>query len=100
MWRKYFAIKRYREVGDVEPVPSEANNRIYDLCHRIFTDRFVAEDQEILKMYFTSRWGDDLYAVEDYSLKHGMTTRAIWMVIRRGNRLIWEELGLLDRKEG
>lgn len=49
--------------------------------------------------YFTSRCGDDLYAVEDYRLKHNVPTKVIWIVIRRANRTIMEECGFLERKE-
>lgn len=94
MWRTYFALKS-KDIATVSP----ADMKIYDVCNRIFTDSFVKSDQDILRMYFTSRWGDDLYAVEDYSLKHNVPTRVIWIVIRRANRAVMEEIGLLERKE-
>jgi len=95
MWRSYFAI---RGIGQEPTTP--ANVKTYDICDRIFTDRFVKADQDILRMYFTSRWGDDLYAVEDFANKKGIPTKVIWMVVRRANRLVIEEIGILDRKEG
>jgi hypothetical protein len=49
-------------------------------------------------MYFTSRWGDDLYTVEDYSIKHNIPTKVIWIVIRRANRAVMEATGLLEKK--
>ncbi len=107
MWRTFFALKRKFDDAGTNVVPivfnmknmSDSDRKIYDICNRIFTDEFVKTDQDILQMYFTSRWGDDLYAVEDYSLKHNVPTRVIWIVIRRANRLVMEEIGLLDRKE-
>lgn len=108
MWRTYFALKSQFDSAerDVHALAfamkntSKADIKIYDICNRLFTDAFVKSDQDILRMYFTSRWGDDLYAVEDYSLKHNIPTKVIWIVIRKANRMAMEETGLLDRKEG
>jgi len=97
MWRTYFALKRDGFVWDKL---SMSNQRIYAFCHHIFSSCFVKSDQEILQFYFTSRWGDDIYAVEDYSIKHNIPVKVIWMVIRRANRTLMEEIGLLDKKEG
>ena len=107
MWRTYFALKRKFDDAGTNVISlafimknmSDSDRRIYDICNRIFTDYFVKSDQDILRMYFTSKWGDDLYAVEDYSLKHNIPTRVIWIVIRRANRKVMEETGLLERKE-
>lgn len=95
MWRTYFALKN-KDVTAMSP----ADMKIYDICNRIFTDSFVKSDRDILQMYFTSRWGDDLYAVEDYSLKHNISTKVIWIVINKASRMTMEATGLLDRKEG
>ena len=50
-------------------------------------------------MYYTTRWGDDQYAVEDYALKNKIPVKVIWMVIRRANRTVMEECGFLEKKE-
>ena len=94
MWRTYFALRKL----DTPPT-GETDARIYGICDGIFHTRFVKADQDILTMYFTSRWGDDLYAVEDYSLKHNIPVKVIWMVIKKANRSVMEECGLLERKE-
>ena len=96
MWRVYFAMQRDGFDWESLSLPYQ---RIYAVCHHVFTKQFVKTDQEILQYYFTSRWGDDLYAVEDYSLKHNIPVKVIWMVIRRANRSVIEEVGLLERKE-
>ena len=96
MWRTYFALERDGFEWDKLSFP---NQRIYAICHHIYLTNFVKSDQDILKMYFTSRWGDDLYAVEDYSLKHNIPVKVIWIVIRRANRTVMEETGFLERKE-
>ena len=96
MWRTYFALQREGFVWENLSLP---NQRIYAVCHHLFLSRFVKTDQDILQYYFTSRWGDDIYAVEDYSLKHNIPPRVIWMVIRRANRTVMEEVGFLEKKE-
>ena len=50
-------------------------------------------------MYFTSRWGDDLYEVGEYSKRNNIPENVIWIVINRANRVVMEELGLLEKKE-
>jgi len=95
MWRTFFALER--DGFDWDSL-SDANKKTYAICQHIFLTNFVRTDQDILRMYFTSRWGDDLYAVEDYSLKHNIPVKVIWIVIHRANRTVIEALGLLDRK--
>ena len=96
MWRTYFALERD---GFKWETLSEPNRKVYAICHHLFTKKFVKTDQDILRYYFTSRWGDDIYAVEDYSLKNNIPVKVIWMVIRRANRMVMEECGFLERKE-
>lgn len=95
MWRTYFSLDRD---GFQWEKLSRPDQLFYAICHHAFTKKFVKTDQDILRNYFTSRWGDDLYAVEDYSLKHNIPTKVIWMVIRRANRTIMEDAGFLERK--
>ena len=99
MWRVYFDLVRQSENGTIripDDISASAQN-IYNTCDRAFRNEFVQSDQEILRMYFTSRWGDDIYAVEDYSLRNGIQTTYIWKVIRRANRIVIEDIGLLDK---
>ena len=95
MWRVYFAMERDGFEWESLSYPTQ---RIYAVCNHVVRTRFVKTDQDILQYYFTSRWGDDLYAVEDYSLKHNIPTKVIWMVIRRANRTIMEECGFLEKR--
>lgn len=96
MWRVYFALQRDGFEWDKLTVPTQ---RIYAICHHVFLTRFVKTDQDILQYYYSSRWGDDIYAVEDYSLKHNIPVNVIWMVVHRAGRIIMEECGFLDKKE-
>lgn len=95
MWRTYFKFEQ--DTLDWEHL-SEPDRRIYAVCNHIFLHRFVATDQGILRMYFTSRWGDDRYAVEDYSSRTGIPTSVIWMVVKRANRIVMEETGFLEKR--
>ena len=97
MWRTYFSLQLGGFTWEKLSLPEQ---RIYAICHHLYLSNFVKTDQDILKYYFTSRWGDDLYAVEDYSLKNNIPVKVIWMVIRRANRAVMEEAGFLEKKEG
>lgn len=97
MWRTYFALKRNGFNWDKLSLPDQ---RIYAVCNHLYEKRFVKSDQAILEMYFTTRWGDDQYAVEDYSLKNNIPVRVIWMVVKRANRIVMEQCGFLEAKEG
>lgn len=96
MWRVYFAMERDGFKWDDL---SEPNRKIYAVCNHLFLKKFVATDQAILRMYFTSRWGDDRYAVEDYSARTGIPTTVIWMVIRRANKIVMQEIGLMPKED-
>lgn len=104
MWRTYFALRRQQDDAfqdnNLPPEISDADAFIYKTCDRIYHDRFSQHDQDILRMYFTSRWGDDLYAVENYSLKHNVPVKIIWIVIKKADRYAIEDIGILDRKDG
>ena len=96
MWRTYFAMERDGFDWNKLSLP---NQRIYAVCHHVYLSKFVKTDQDILRYYFTSKWGDDIYAVEDYSAKNNIPVKVIWMVIRRANRTVMEEVGFLEKKE-
>lgn len=96
MWRTYFALETTAQ-NSWESL-SDTTRKKYAICQHVFLSDFSRSDQDILRMYFTSRWGDDMYAVEDYSLKKNVPTKVIWMVIKRANRAVMEEIGLLERK--
>lgn len=100
MWRTYYAIRRKQaSPGDTPSPPvSDADMRIYNMCHNIVSNMFDQHDQDILQMYFTSPWGCDIHAVEDYSLRHNVPVNVIWIVVRRANRAVIEHLGILDKK--
>ena len=97
LWRTYFALERDGFNWDELSAP---NKRNYAVCHYVYLKKFVKTDQDILRTYFTSKSVDDMYVVEDYSLRNNIPVKVIWMVIRRANRTVMEELGFLERKEG
>lgn len=97
MWRVFFQLERDGFHWDEL---SDATKRIYSACQKIYASRFTPSDQKVIKYYYNSRWGDDVYAVEDYSLRNNIPVNMIWMIVRRANRMIIEEFGLIDRREG
>lgn len=101
IWRTYFALERDGVGKDDQKWKklSEPEKRFYALSHHIFRTQFVKTDQDILQMYFTSRWGDDQYEVKEYSEKTGIPESVIWMVISRAARAIMEACGFLEKKE-
>ena len=100
LWRTYFALvrdgvekddKKWNELSTVK-------KNIYAICHHAFTHKFKDEDdRKIMQMYYTTKWGDDQYQVEDYSARTGISTKAIWIVVRRANRTIMQDVGLLEK---
>ena len=101
LWRTYFALLKKgvdKPDFDWNTLPLVKRNN-YAICNDIFVHQFKEKDQDILRMYFNTRWGDDQYAVEDYSLRKNIPTQVIWIVIRRANRIVMENYGLLEKKE-
>ena len=96
MWRIYFNLQNNGFNWDNL---SLSYRKIFAVCNHVFLKKCPAIDQNILRFYFSTRWGDDIYAVEDYSAKNNIPVKVIWMVIRRANRTLMEEIGLLDRKD-
>jgi hypothetical protein len=60
MWRTYFTFINDGFDWDKLTNPEK---RIYALCNHLYVQEFTSVDQGILKMYFSSRWGDDQYEV-------------------------------------
>lgn len=96
MWRTYFTL--LLDNADINNL-SSPDRKFYTTCHNIFSSKFSPHDQDILRMYFTSPWGDDRTYVSNYAATHNINPKIIWMIIKRANRTAIEELGLLDRKE-
>lgn len=93
MWRTYFAICR-----DGMNNLSDPERKIFSVCDDVFNSSFIKTDQAILQMYYTSPWGNDKFAVESYSFHHNIPVDTIWMIIRRANRTVMENVGLLEKK--
>lgn len=96
MWRTFFSLENN---GFNWNKLSEPDRKFYAVCNDVFIHEFVPSDQNILRMYFSSRWGDDRYAVEDYSAKNNIPTTVIWMVVRRAKRVVMVKTGFLEDKE-
>lgn len=53
-----------------------------------------------MKCYFASRWGDDLYTVEECAARIGVPVNVVGIVVSHACRAVIEELGLMERKGG
>lgn len=91
MWRFYYS----RPNADSATM-TNANRLQWEACNRAI-GRFSNAEQEIMRMYYTSEWGRDLHAVEDYSARTGTAVNRIWNTVKAANRAAAEERGLIDR---
>lgn len=92
MWRFYYS-RHNADPSQMGP----ASRKQWEACHRAIS-RFNDEEQNVMQMYYTSEWGRDLHAVEDYSARTGMSVNNIWNIIKTANRIAAEERGLIDRR--
>ena len=92
MWRFFFS----RRNADPQQM-TEPNMRQWMACSTALA-RFSREERDVIEMYFTSEWGKDLVAVEEYSEKNMMNVNRIWDIIKNANRAACEERGLVDRR--
>lgn len=93
MWRTFFAMENSS--------PHERDivkRKLYVLCQYVMS-ALSAQERDIVRTYFTSRWGDDRNAVRTYARKHHMRQNAVWFVVRKAQRMIIEEIGLIEKRE-
>ena len=90
MWRAYFSV--IRSGADLD---SDVKRRKYDACHAVYI-LFPERDRNIIKAYYTAKWGDAAYIVDDYSARHGIPVPAIYALITKSQRAVVEQLGLIE----
>ena len=101
MWRTYFTIKRSNQ--NVFQL-SDVTQKIFSACDKLFPSHFSPSEQDIIRYYFTSQWRDplnwkaDLKTVNDYARLNNISSNIVWNAIQHANRLIIQEIGLLDKK--
>lgn len=102
MWRTYFSMITAQQDAITNNLPTppvtDSQQRMFDTCDSIFRNRFTPADQNILKMYYTSPWGEDLNLVYDYSRKHNIPASVIWIVIKKAGRYAMQDIGLLEKQ--
>ena len=93
-FRTYFYV--ISEGRQDRMTPSEQKK--YVACDKVFRE---ADEQlkHVLTKFYSAKWGDDRYFVEDYSEKIGIDESFVWIMINSARRAVMEELGLLDRRE-
>lgn len=103
MWRTYFSLEKENleqdKTGERWARVSSPDKKFYAICQDVLHNKFEEKDRNILRMYFTTPWGTDQHAVEDYSLRNNIPTTVIWIVIRRANRLVMESVGFLEKRQ-
>ena len=95
VWRTFFSVRKNNAYDGL----SRVQQGQYEACERVYVTRFEQSDRIILETYYTSKWGDDRYVVEDYSARTGTSTGYIWQIVKLANRYVAEEIGILDRRE-
>lgn len=77
------------------PPTSQADIKTMSICSTVFS-RFPSYDQDIIRAYYTCKWGDHVYAAEDYSARHGTPIPVIYSVLHKARYAVMCELGLVD----
>ena len=101
-WWRPTAVHMWRCFYNTSDAPafSESDTFIRTVCQVTLDQDFPARlDKDLLKAYFTSRWGDDVNTVHRYADQHGIPVDTAWTVIKRANLAVIERLGLIDKKE-
>lgn len=90
LWRAFFILSQSNQLN-----LSPADRKTVSVCSAAFS-RFSERDQSIIKAYYTCRWGDTVYAVEDYSSRTGTPIPVIYSVIKRAGYAVMNELELIN----
>lgn len=98
VWRVYFSLlRKYEADPDTLLSFSPAECTIYNACLAVCQKLSVPSDTEVLRMFYTTPRGKEIYNVEQFSATSNVPVPAIWKVVRHANRAVMVELHLLDR---
>ncbi len=90
MWRFYYSRP------DADPsVMTDANREQWEACHKAL-EQFSATEKEIIQMYYTSDWKNDLPTVKDFSARTGIAEPKIWKTLKAAKKAVLAERGLID----
>lgn len=91
LWRAYFSI--IHSPSDLSP----ANLRKYDICNAAYA-RLTLSDRSIVRAIYDSPCRDVNQNIERYSTQSGIPSEFIYTVRNKANRIVMEELGIVDRE--
>ena len=96
LWRTYFALTP----ASPDTIPDPTDRYVFALCHNIYTG-LSERDKLILRTYFSARWGNASYAVEELSAETGIKPNTIYAVVNRNGAAVMTALGIMkpNRKE-
>lgn len=93
-WKEYF--RRERE-GDAFTNYSHMAPRLFDTCGTIYTSKCTGLDQRIIRAYYDRKWGDGIFALEEFAEQEGISSGACWHTIRWARRALMIRVQLLER---
>ena len=95
VWKEFFRSERD---GPSWPNWSNVTPKVIDACKRIFSERFITEDQQIIRAFYDRHWGDGIFAIEEYAKNHAIPVNACWSAIRKARRELMIELEIIERE--
>lgn len=99
IWRTYFAILRTQGNNPDKLLRMSTSERTaYNACNIVCRKLPVQSDINILRMYYTTPKGQELYNIDKYASDNNIHVNTIWNVVRHANRAVIEEIGLIDRR--
>lgn len=96
MWRAFFSIERNMPNWDTL---SDVNKKTYAICQHVYLSNFTKEDRELLKSVYSLHW-EKKYPVDACAEEKNISVNAVWIVVKRANRLVMETIGLLEKRGG
>ena len=99
IWRTYFAILRSQGNNPDKLLRMSTSERTaYNACNIVCRNLPVSSDIDILRMYYTTPKGQELYNIDKYASDNNIHVNTIWNVVRHANRAVIEEIGLIDKR--
>ena len=96
IWKEFF---RYEHDGPGWINWSHITQQVLDTCQRILSERFITQDQQIIRAFYVRPdWGDSIFTVEDYAKENGVSPDVCWIVIRKARRELMIELNIIERE--
>lgn len=96
-WKEFFRKERER---DAFINYSHLSQPLFEACRKIYLEKCTVEDQRIVRAYYDRKWGDGIFALEEFAEQEGIPIDGCWHAIRRVRRFLMQEMKLLERNGG